>query len=188
MNKEKKLRTIIKLFKRVITILSERVAELVKKEKTFVAFALAVRKSESSNRYNIVNSLGYLGAYQFGGARLCDLGYTKRIRQGWDNKAFVWKSGYSHKMFLGNPNFQDRVFKEHVINLLRTIDRKHKGSFGTLRNGVLITRSGCVAFAHLAGLGGLNNFLTTGFDPKDVSSGIPATTYMKKFANYSLVV
>ena len=159
-----------------------------KPKRGYEDFCLAMRMSESSNNYRIVNSLGYMGAYQFGMARLCDLGYTERIAglTGFSNGSFKWKAGYSRKGFLGNPILQDKIFQEHVTRLLEYIDRNFNGYLSKEKNGVLVTRSGCVAFAHLAGMGGLRKFLTTGFDPKDIASGVPATTYMKKFANYQL--
>jgi len=157
-----------------------------KPKKGYDDFCLAMRISESSNNYQIVNTYGYLGAYQFGLARLCDLGYTIRTKRGWSNDCFAWKQGYSRQKFLAEPYFQDRIFKEHIASLLKYIDRYCSVYIGKKIAGTLITRSGCVGFAHLAGMGGLKRFLTTGFDPKDIASGVPATAYMKKFANYQL--
>ena len=170
----------------LIRIVIERLKP--KPRKDYEAFCLAMRMSESSNNYEIVNAYGYLGAYQFGLARLCDLGYTERKpgTTGFSNSAFQWKEGYHEWMFLGNKVFQDRVFREHVVSLLKYIDRNFEEYFSKYINGVLVTRSGMVGFAHLAGMSGLRKFLTTGADPKDIVSGVPATTYMKKFSNYNL--
>jgi len=84
-----------------------------KSKKNYYAFCLVIKQQESSNNYRIVNSLGYMGAYQFGMARLCDLGYTERIlgTRGFSNKVFRWKKGYSQEMFLNNPNWQDKIFR-----------------------------------------------------------------------------
>jgi len=41
--------------------------------------------SESSGKYNIVNSAGYLGKYQMGGSALTDAGYYKLNPNGKEN-------------------------------------------------------------------------------------------------------
>ena len=176
------------LSKKKLIILILAIVERMKREKDFMAFANALGKAESNNNYYAKNSLGYLGYYQFGKARLCDLGYTERIKQGFTNNCFDWKDGMTDEGFLNNPCLQDKVFKEHVENLLNYIDKHCSFYFDKMVAGARVTRSGCVAFAHLAGLGGLKKFLMTGFDPKDVVSGVPATTYMKKFSGYDLKV
>jgi hypothetical protein len=38
---------------------------------------LSLRQRESSDKYSAVNPLGFLGAYQFGAAKLCDIGYLR---------------------------------------------------------------------------------------------------------------
>jgi hypothetical protein len=41
----------------------------------FAAYAAAIRQSESSDNYGVVNSLGYMGAYQVGQLALTDAGF-----------------------------------------------------------------------------------------------------------------
>lgn len=187
------LRKKIELLKKAIAVIQE-ILRLKKKKKDYHAFCEAIKKAESNNNYQIVNSYGYMGAYQFGMARLCDLGFTERKSgtTGFSNKSFIWKSPYSRKIFLNNPGTQDRAFDMHVEDLIKQIKGFCKGKYllngNTHIDNIPITLSGCVAFAHLAGFGGLKKFLKGGFDPKDIASGVPASTYMRKFAGYDLEV
>ena len=158
-----------------------------KQGKSFEEFALALRKRESSNNYDAVNAYGYLGAYQFGMARLCDLGFTERKAgtTGYSNSIFRWKTGYSKEHFLNNPNFQDRVFKKHCINLISQIERKFSQYLGTQVGGIKITLSGLVAGAHLGGIGGVDVFLRGISDCSD-ALGTRISNYIEKFGGYNV--
>ena len=189
--------TLKQILKKRIAVLREMIKAIVKlialkKEeeepfKSYYAFCLALKMRESNNNYQAVNTLGFLGAYQFGMARLCDLGYTERRpgTTGFNHTAFEWKHGYSRKIFLENPNLQDKIFREHVVNLSARILSQWGGKLGTKIKGIEITQSGCVAFAHIAGFGGLSRFFTYGTDPQD-AYGTTSTSYMSKFAGYDL--
>ena len=156
----------IKILKKIIALYERLLG--IKKGKNFEAFAEALGQRESGGRYKIVNAYGYLGKYQFGLARLYDLGYTERKEgtKGYRNSAFRWKKGYSQSYFLNNPNFQERVFREHCKNLIIQIKRKFSKYLGKQINGVDITLSGCIAGAHLGGIGGVRKFLK-GYDNQD---------------------
>ena len=52
---------------------------------TYQQFFAALRQRESSNDYTAVNSVGFIGAYQFGEAALFDLGYVRRDKNFYDN-------------------------------------------------------------------------------------------------------
>ena len=125
-----------------------------------------------------------MGAYQFGMARLCDLGYTERNPSG---AGFVWKAGYSLEKFLNDPVLQDKIFHAHVVDHIRTI----KGKFGGYLTddvkvaGILITLSGLVAGAHLGGIGGVSKFLREGHGPAD-ATGTKVEHYIERFGGYDL--
>lgn len=157
------------------------------KKKGFEAFAKAIGKRESGNNYKIVNPYGYMGAYQFGMARLSDLGYTERKAgtTGYSNYVFQWKRGYSKDWFLNNPDVQDRIFKQHVRNLIRSIKQSYSQYFGKRINGIKITLSGCVAFSHLSGFGGLGRFLNGRGESSD-AYGTKGSSYLAKFSDYDL--
>lgn len=186
--KESFLRRIISLLKTTIDILKKIAVLLKPKEKGFGNFARDLRRRESGNDYKIVNPYGYLGAYQFGMARLCDLGYTERIpnTSGFSNKVFRWKSGFSKSYFLSNSDFQDKVFKEHVLRLIKQINYGLPSQYiGGQVRGIKITLSGLVAGAHLGGLGGIRRFLKYGQTSED-AFGTSVSDYIKKFAGYNL--
>lgn len=185
---------IIKLIEKQIALIKELLAKLLEllklkkeEEKNYLAFCLAVRKRESGDNYQIINKFGYLGAYQFGMARLCDLGYTERIpgTTGYANKDFRWKQGYSTKDFLDNPNFQDKIFREHVKDLAKKIKARFPNYLEKMMWGIMITLSGLIAGAHLGGLGGIKLFLETGQSSHD-AYGTSVKSYIKKFGGYNL--
>lgn len=169
-----------------IQIITLQIRILIMK-KNFENFALALRIRESSNNYQAVNAYGFLGAYQFGLARLSDLGYTERKPgvSGYANSSFQWRTGYSKEYFLSNPDFQDRVFKEHADNLITQIKAKLTDYLGKQINGTEITLSGLVAGAHLAGVNGVSSYLKGHYDNQD-AFGTKVSSYIKAFANYNL--
>ena len=135
--------------------------------KSFIAFKEALGFKESQGKYNKVNTLGYLGKYQFGASTL----KLYRIT----NLDF----------FLNNSAMQERVF---VLNCKRNkwILRKDiKRSIGKRMNGVVVTESGILAAAHLAGAGGVKKFLRSfGRSEARDAYGSSITHYMKRFGGY----
>ena len=178
------LLSIIKILQEIIKFLQKQITS----KKGFQEFADALGKRESGNNYQIVNAYGYLGKYQFGMARLCDLGYTERKAgtTGFANVSFVWKRGYSQEYFLNNSDFQEKVFKEHCEDLIKVIKAMFSIYLGQVISNVEITLSGCVAGAHLAGIGGLGNFLTKAYDSSD-AFGTKISDYIRDFADYNLI-
>ena len=138
----------------------------------FDEFANYMAKRESGDNYQIKNKFGYLGRYQFGMARLCDLGLTKRKpgRTGMSNDNFEWVSPYSEFRFLHSPDLQDATFKRHIADL---------------RDRLYPLLSGLVAGAHLVGIRELYNLLYKGKVAVD-GLGTPITEYIEKFAGYEL--
>ena len=131
-------------------------------------FLDALGHFESSNRYNIVNRFGYMGKYQFGKATLKSIGIK-----------------VSRNEFLNNPSLQeeamDRLLTQNYKSLKRYIN-KYEGKYV---HGILITKSGVLAAAHLAGSGNVRKFFKKGYEFKD-GNGTKMTTYMKLFGGYEL--
>jgi len=172
---------IIEILKKLIELYKQLLAKKKEELKDFEAFALAVRNRESSNNYQAVNSLGYLGAYQFGLARLCDLGYTKRKPNttGYGHENFEWVNPYTQEMFLTDNELQDKIFKEHVDNLKSRLLKLYKDKLD-----YKITISGLVMGAHLGGIGSVKKF----FDNEDVSDayGTSVGEYIRQFSGYNI--
>jgi hypothetical protein len=104
-----------------------------------------VGHSESSNRYNVVNRLGYMGRYQFSYTTLKALGYN-----------------ITRKEFLNNPDIQeeamDRLLTENYKSLKKYIDKYD----GKVVHGIRITKSGILAAAHLGGAGNVSRWFRRG--------------------------
>jgi len=133
-------------------------------------FLDAIGFRESGNRYDIVNSYGYMGKYQFGKSTLKGLGFK-----------------VTQDEFLNSPELQEQamyeLLKHNKKKLKRFIDKYE----GQVIHGVLITESGVLAAAHLAGQGNVRKFFRKGYEFKD-GYGTKMTSYMKQFGGYTLII
>ena len=138
-------------------------------ENNFVAFKEAIAFKESQGRYKIVNTLGYLGKYQFGKTTLQY--YKIHDTQG----------------FLNNPELQERAFVA-LCSVNKWLLRKDiKASVGKKINGITITESGILAAAHLSGAGNVKKFLRSNGQRKFSDAyGTSIQSYLKNFAGYNV--
>ncbi len=138
-------------------------------QKNFVAFKQAVAFKESQGKYTVVNTLGYLGKYQFGRTTLERLDI------------------YNTSEFLQNPELQEKAFIA-LCKVNKWILRKDiKRSVGKTINGIIITESGILAAAHLSGAGNVKNYLrSNGTDCFSDAYGTTIKSYLKKFADYDV--
>ncbi|WP_369049200.1 peptidoglycan-binding protein LysM [Tenacibaculum sp. UWU-22] len=138
-------------------------------KKDFIGFKEAIAFKESQGKYTVVNSLGYLGKYQFGKTTL------HRLKV------------YNTKDFLHNAELQERAFialcKVNKYILRRDIERFN----GKKINGIKITESGILAAAHLSGAGNVKKFLRSyGKYQFNDAFGTSIEQYLKKFAGYDV--
>ncbi len=140
-------------------------------ENNFVAFKEALAFKESQGDYKVVNTLGYLGKYQFGKTTL------ERFRI------------YDTNAFLQNPEQQEKAFIA-LCKVNKWILRKDiKRSVGKTINGIKITESGILASAHLSGAGNVKKFLrSNGTERFEDAYGATIQLYMKKFSDYDTSV
>ncbi|NRR92322.1 peptidoglycan-binding protein LysM [Winogradskyella undariae] len=135
--------------------------------KSFEGFKEALAFKESRGDYFTVNTLGYLGKYQFGAETLKVIGI------------------YDPHQFLYNPELQEKAF---IANAERNkwVLRKDITRFeGKKIGGVKITESGILAAAHLAGPGSVKKFLRSyGVQNFSDAYGSSVKYYMKKFSGY----
>ncbi|HCY98208.1 MAG TPA: peptidoglycan-binding protein LysM [Polaribacter sp.] len=138
-------------------------------ERDFVAFKEALAFKESQGKYEIVNTLGYLGKYQFGKTTLARFDI------------------YDTQHFLKTPILQEKAFVA-LCKVNKWILRKDiLRSEGKKINGILITESGILAAAHLSGAGNVKKFLrSNGSQHFSDAYGSSIASYLKKFANYDL--
>jgi hypothetical protein len=139
------------------------------KPRGFISFKEAVGFKESRGRYRQVNTLGYLGKYQFGMVTLNHFGVTDADK------------------FLKSPELQEKVFLKYLNynhDYLADYIEKYEGK--TI-GGVTITESGMLAAAHLSGPGGVRKFLNSnGTKSNRDAYGSSVKHYLKKFAGYDL--
>ena len=135
-------------------------------------FTTVMKQSESSNNYMVVNNEGYMGAYQFGDARLDD--YKKAN-----------KEKFTTDEFLKDKNLQDKVFDWHVSDIVKYIqDNGLDESIGKKVNGVVVTLNGLVAMAHLGGKLGMREYVQSNFSESENEqdkNGTSLFDYLKRF-------
>lgn len=135
--------------------------------KTYAGFKQALAFKESQGKYHLVNTLGYMGKYQFGAGTLRTIGVR------------------NFDLFLKTPAMQEKAFNALLaINKweLRTYIEKYNGK---IIQGVTITESGLLAAAHLGGAGSVKKFLkSNGSRSIKDGYGTSIRSYMKRYAGY----
>ena len=133
-------------------------------------FMELVGEIESNNDYNVVNSYGMLGKYQFSPTTIRHLGFD-----------------VSREEFLNTPSLQDSVmvtyirYNHHHLNEL--IERYE----GTERNGVVLTRAAILAGAHFAGTTGMRMFLAQNqLEGRRDGYGMTVRRYISHFQEFNL--
>ncbi|KPM33697.1 LysM domain protein [Croceitalea dokdonensis DOKDO 023] len=134
---------------------------------TFVGFKEAIGFKESQGNYTSVNTLGYLGKYQFGINTLNLMGV------------------YSSSEFLQSPLLQERIFEMNLSRNKWILRRDIKRFVGKRINHVVISESGILAAAHLAGAGNVKKYLRS-YGHSDFSDayGTSIANYIQTFSGY----
>ncbi len=146
----------------------EETAKIPFVEKDFVGFKEALAFKESQGKYNRVNTLGYLGKYQFGRSTLRELKINP-------------------KGFLRNPLLQEKAFVANLEKNKWILRKEIKRFSGKWINGIKITESGILAAAHLGGAGAVQKFLWShGKKSMKDAYGTRIEHYLKKFSGYDL--
>jgi hypothetical protein len=136
---------------------------------SFVSFKEALAFKESRGQHWRVNTLGYMGKYQFGKVTLAHFGVT-------DTTAFLNSVRLQERIFIKNLRYNKRSLKSYI--------NKYEGK--TIA-GVEVTQSGMLAAAHLSGPGGVRKFLkSNGRKSNKDAYGSSVRSYMKKFSGYDL--
>ena len=137
-------------------------------DNSYVGFKEAIAFKESQGNYSVVNTLGYLGKYQFGVSTLDLLGIKNKPQE-----------------FLNNPALQEKAFLVNTKRNKWVLRRDIKRFVGKKINGIRITESGILAAAHLAGPGNVKRYLRSfgALEAKDAYV-TDILTYMRKFSSY----
>ena len=134
---------------------------------SYMAFKEAIAFKESQGNYDAVNTLGYLGKYQFGVTTLELLGIN------------------NPEDFLKSPALQEKAFLANAKRNKWVLRRDIKRFVGKKIDGLGITESGILAAAHLAGPGSVKLFLRS-YGALDFTDayGTDIPYYMRKFSGY----
>ena len=159
---------------------------------TFAAFLVALKLMESGGNYQAVNTLNYLGAYQFGEAALTDLGYVRYDGNAYDNDyggGFTGKHGVrSVQGFLNSKRAQDKAAQEWMRLMWKYIGQERISRYaGRDVGGRTLTPSGMLAAAHLLGPKALRKWIKSNgrANLKD-PYGTPITAYIDRFGGYDV--
>jgi hypothetical protein len=133
----------------------------------FIGYKEAIGFKESQGKYKKINSLGYLGKYQFGIETLKTIGI------------------HNSTAFLNSPKMQEKAFIALLSKNkweLRDVIEKYEG---TIINGTRITESGILAAAHLGGVGSVKKYFRyKGKRYFKDAYGTSLRSYLKKFGGY----
>jgi len=133
----------------------------------FIGFKEAVAFKESQGKYHKINSLGYMGKYQFGLETLQTIGITDSVA------------------FMNSPKMQEKAFVALLAKNKWDLQDEIERYSGRIISGVKITESGILAAAHLGGAGSVKRFLNSNGKRKCKDDyGTSVKTYMKDFGGY----
>ena len=136
----------------------------------FIGYKEAIAFKESQGKYKKINSLGYLGKYQFGLETLKTIGIT-------DSLAFINSPKMQEKAFVALLSKNKWELKDYIEKF-----------DGKIVAGVKVTESGILAAAHLGGVGSVKRFLNTDGKRKCKDDyGTSVQTYMRDFGNYETI-
>lgn len=135
--------------------------------KFFVGYKEAIGFKESQNKYRKVNTLGYMGKYQFGAETLKSIGINDSVH------------------FLNNPRLQEKAFVTLLSRnkfILQEYIEKYEGK---IISNIKITESGILAAAHLGGAGSVIKFFKTNGQRRVKDQyGTSIRSYLRDFAGY----
>ena len=135
--------------------------------KYFIGYKEAIAFKESQGKYQKINSLGFIGKYQFGVETLKSIGIQ-------DSLGFIYNHKLQEKAFVTLLSKNKYILKNYIS--------KYDGK---IIDGVKITESGILAAAHLGGPGSVMKFLKSNghYKCKD-AYGTSVKNYLENFGGY----
>lgn len=161
------------------SLLLEQVKEQIEEERRALEwerFLAHLAFSESAGNPDTVNTLGYIGKYQFGRAALRDIGFDVDFDEFRTNPSGVFPE-----------KAQDLAIEAWFERNERLLRKEIERYSGTIVNGIPITKAGILAASHLGGVGGVRRFFRTvgAYNPSD-AYGTSISKYMKKFSSFDI--
>ena len=133
----------------------------------FIGYKEAIAFRESQGKYRKINSIGYMGKYQFGVETLKTIGI------------------YDSLSFLNDPRLQEKAFVVLLSKNKWELKEEIKKYEGQIVGGVRVTESGLLAAAHLGGVGSVKRFLRSNGSRKcRDSNGTSVKSYIREFGGY----
>lgn len=135
----------------------------------YTQFIEAIGWRESGKQYDNDKNMPYWGYYQIGPA----VRQSLKVKISW--KQFKVDSIYQDYLMYQNLKYNEKLIKQPFFDYF--VGRKIKG--------IVITYSGILAGAHLAGSGGVRRFLSSNgkYDPSDLF-GTRLSDYVNEFGGY----
>ncbi|MDO4880299.1 MAG: peptidoglycan-binding protein LysM [Capnocytophaga sp.] len=151
-------------------IIEEHQSIITTEKNSFIGFKEKMGYRESRGNYFITNDYGYMGKYQFG-------------------KSALKFYGVSSEDFLNSPELQEKVFQVSLSHNKWRLQREINLFAGKKIAGVLVTESGILAAAHLAGVGNVKSYLNSGGQNGFAdANGTSIRNYMRSFQDYDLSI
>mgnify|MGYP000951599291 CR=1 FL=1 len=130
---------------------------------------------ESGNNWKIVNNANCLGEWQFSELTLRYLGYKHITAEKFKSDSSIFPRKLQLEILKTYMEINEISLKPYEIYI------------GSEINGILITKSGLLAGAHLGGVGSVKLFIeSNGNIDKEDSNGSKISTYLKEFSIYNL--
>ncbi len=144
-------------------------------ELEFIRFMNDLGHNESLNNWLCINRIGCFGEWQFAESTLHCLGFRQITLQKFRQNPAIF------------PREMQQKALESLIKVNLALLKDYDHFIGDTINGVVVTRSGLIAAAHLGGAGSTKRFLSSGgkMNSKD-ALGTSIRDYMRKFRNYDL--
>lgn len=161
--------------RRMMIVDATRMWEKKYRESEFNRFVADLGKRESGNNWKSVNCIGCFGEWQFKESTVHYLGFRQVTLKKFKKNPAVFP-----------PELQRKAL-ESLIKVNMALLKDYERYIGQTINGVLVTRSGMIAAAHLGGARSVRLFLTSGgkLDKKD-TLGTAVSNYMRKFSFYDI--
>lgn len=145
------------------------------KQKQFELFVENLGLRESNNKWKIINPIGCIGKWQFSPGTLKQLGYGNITPGKFQRDSLIFPLDLQFKVLLTLFKFNETILKDYMNYIGMTV------------GGVLITKSGMLAAAHLGGAGSVQLYLRS--DGRINNRDMNNTTiknYLSEFGGYDI--
>lgn len=147
----------------------------IEQERQFALFVDHLGMRESGNQWKIINQINCIGKYQFAYVTLKTLGYPEITPYRFRVNPEIFPEDIQYQVLLALFKYNETALKDYMQYIGQSI------------GGVIITKSGMLAGAHLGGAGSVKLFIESGgrINKRDIN-GTSVKTYMQEFSIYTI--